>query len=245
MQNCVFNDILQIDFAKYKQTLEEYNDSQGLLKARFAEEHKEDNEQYAAAIEPRVQRVINLLKVMARAAEYAKNSRSWLQLISIIRYSWNVFSYDLTNPLELTNGEGWHYILLIAECSLFLMEHLQKGGSLRRIAGRDIDKVKNQQPSFDKDAQSKTVAFTFEAGAEGTHMEAQTLGEEVAKTQIVSNQSNGKGGKWFEEVEDFEIILHSSLIGFTVQCLMAVSKWESLVDISNRLNSATQNEFAT
>ena len=59
---------------------------------------------------------------MARAAEYAKNSRSWLQLVSIIRYTWNVFSYDLTNPLELTQGDGWHYVLLIAECSLFLVE---------------------------------------------------------------------------------------------------------------------------
>jgi len=44
--------------------------------------------------------------------------------VSIIRYTWNVFSYDLTNPLELTQTEGWHYILLIAECSLYLVEHL-------------------------------------------------------------------------------------------------------------------------
>ena len=65
-----------------------------------------------------------MLKVMARAAEYAKNSRSWLQLVSIIRYTWNVFSYDLISPLELTQGEGWHYVLLIAECSLYLIEHL-------------------------------------------------------------------------------------------------------------------------
>ena len=39
---------------------------------------------------------------MARAAEYAKNSRSWLQLVAIIRYVWNVFAFDLTDPLELT-----------------------------------------------------------------------------------------------------------------------------------------------
>jgi hypothetical protein len=123
-QSCVFNDILQIDFAKYKQTLEEHREDQRRLENAFAEEHKEDEEVYAPQQEDRVLRVTELLKVMARAAEYAKNSRSWLQLVSIIRYTWNVFSYDLTNPLELTQGEGWHYVLLIAECSLFLVEHL-------------------------------------------------------------------------------------------------------------------------
>jgi len=123
-QSCVFNDILQIDFTKYRQTLEEHRDSQRLLEDQFKEEHKEDNEEYHLEIEPRVLRITELLKVMARAAEYAKNSRSWLQLVGVIRYTWNVFSYDLANPLELSQGEGWHYLLLIAECSLYLIEHL-------------------------------------------------------------------------------------------------------------------------
>ena len=43
----MFNDILQIDFAKYKQTLEEHRDAQRLLQAQFEEEHQEDNEQYS------------------------------------------------------------------------------------------------------------------------------------------------------------------------------------------------------
>jgi predicted nucleotidyltransferase len=95
-----------------------------VLKARFDEEHKDDEQKYVAKPENRVVRVTEQLKVMARAAEYAKNSRSWLQLVSIIRYAWNVFTYDLTNPLELTQTDGWHYILLIAESSLYLIEHL-------------------------------------------------------------------------------------------------------------------------
>ena len=93
-------------------------------------------------IPERVTKVSNFLVTMARAAEYAKNSKSWLQLISIIRYAWNIFSFDLTNPIELTQVEGWKYLLLIAECSLCLVEHLEKGGSLRKIAGKDIDQVK-------------------------------------------------------------------------------------------------------
>jgi len=43
----VFNDVLQIDFTKYKQTLEEHRDGQKLLQAQFEEEHQEDNEEYS------------------------------------------------------------------------------------------------------------------------------------------------------------------------------------------------------
>ena len=62
-------------------------------------------------VEDRVNKVTAFLKTMARAAEYAKQSRAWLQLENIIRYTWNVFSYDLTTPLELKEsaGEGWKY----------------------------------------------------------------------------------------------------------------------------------------
>ena len=102
IQSCVFNDILQIDFVKYKSTLEEYYAAEKLKRDQFEIEHKEDNEEYAVVIEDRIQKVTGLLRVMARAAEYAKLSESWLQLVGIIRYTWNIFSYDLTNPLELT-----------------------------------------------------------------------------------------------------------------------------------------------
>ena len=77
-QSCVFNDVLQIDFVKYKATLEEHNEAQRLAQGQFEEEHKEDEEKYELQPEERVRRVSDLLRVMARAAEYAKNSGSWL-----------------------------------------------------------------------------------------------------------------------------------------------------------------------
>ena len=209
---------------------------------QFEEDHKEDEEKHVPEVEERVQRVASLLRIMARAAEYAKHSRSWLQLVSIIRYTWNVMAFDLTNPLELTQvPDGWQSILLIAECSLYLVEHLQKGGSIRKIAGRGIDEIENQKPSFDKDSHTKTVAFAFE-GTGGLDSMAQTGdGEE---TKVAKAAAAGKGARWFESTDEFEISVHASFIAYTVQCLMAGSKWESLVDISNRLNAATSNEFA-
>jgi hypothetical protein len=91
----------------------------------------------------RIKKITNFLKIMSKSAEYARNSRSWIQLENIIRYTWNIFSYDLTTPLELKETDAWKYVNIIAECSLFLLEHLKGGGKLRKIAGYDIDEVKN------------------------------------------------------------------------------------------------------
>ena len=81
----------------------------------------------------------NFLKTMARAAEYARNSRSWIQLENIVRYAWNVLNYDLSTPLELKETDAWKHVLVIAECSLYLLEYLKNGGKLRKIGGHDID----------------------------------------------------------------------------------------------------------
>lgn len=53
-----------------------------------------------------------------------------------------------------------------------------------------------------------------------------------------------KGVKWYDHVGEFDISIQASFIGFAVQCLMCVGKWESMVDISNRLNQATDNTFS-
>ena len=39
--------------------------------------------------------------------------------------------------------------------------------------------------------------------------------------------------------------MHASFIAFGIQCLMGVKQWESLVDMSNRLNQVTMNTFAS
>jgi len=86
----------------------------------------------------------SFLEVMAKAAKFALNSKSWLQLVNIILYTWNAFSYDLTNPLELTmSTDAWKNVIIIAECSLYLLEFLQQGGKLRTQKGQEIDQVKN------------------------------------------------------------------------------------------------------
>jgi len=104
----------------------------------WEEDHKADElaengekVEYAYDIEERTIRMSNFLDVMAHAAKFALNSKSWLQLTSIIMYTWNAISYDLTTPLDLMHTDAWKDFVVIAECSLYLMEYLQKGGKLR------------------------------------------------------------------------------------------------------------------
>ena len=57
--------------------------------------------------------------------------------------------------------------------------------------------------------------------------------------------ANGKGLKWFEKLAEFDVSLHASFVSFAIQSLMSVKRWESLVDLSNRLNQATENTYAS
>lgn len=163
-----------------------------------------------------------------------------------MRYTFNAINYDLTNPLELSQSEdGWKNLLIIAECVLVFLEHLSGGGSMMKVAGRDIDQVPNQQPTFDKGLPSKSVAFKFEDGerqADGaTQMSMQDRpGMEAEETKEPEKKAaNSKGPKWFETIRELDINVLSSFIAFTVQALMATGKWESLVDVTKRLNDVT------
>ncbi len=107
----MFNDILQLDFSKSKQAMDDSNDRYKLLKQVFDEENKDPNAHFTFKVEDRLTKMTNFLRLMARSAEYAKQARAWLQLENVIRYTWNAFSYDLTNPLELKDTEAWKYVV--------------------------------------------------------------------------------------------------------------------------------------
>lgn len=160
--NCIFNDVIRLDFQKFKTVLGEHQESIKNQRLTWEEEHKEDNENYEdVPTDEKITAKQNFLEHMAKAAKFALNSQSWLQLVSILIYVWNVFSYDLTTPLELTLSDSWKHVVVLAECSLYLLEYLQQGGQLRKIAGKAIDTLKNQKPLFEK-IDGKTVAFKFD-----------------------------------------------------------------------------------
>jgi hypothetical protein len=241
---CVFNDILQLDFFKSKLALDDH-----LERVKSMEHaHKEDSKagDFVFKMEDSVNKVTNFLKQIARAAEYAKQARAWLQLENIIRYTWNVLSYDMTTPLELkvSAGEGWKYCVQIARASLTLTEQLKQGGGgrgLRKQMGEEIDEVKGQRSQLAN--ADKTVAFSM-------HEEEKKEGQKDADAHTDRSSQSGAGGSkglnWLEKIShEFEVSIHASFVGFAIQCLMSVNRWKSLVDLSNRLNEVTVNVYAS
>ena len=198
--NCIFDDVIRLDFTKFKAALFEYQESEkeriakSRQKSRAAtpaedgkpgtslSQNKEEEEEVSPD-KRRLDTMTTFLEVMAKAAKFALNSRSWLQLMSIILYVWNTFAYDLANPLELTRTEAWKSVVVLAECSLFLLEYLQGGGKLRTLAGQDIDMVANQKPIFGKDG-NRTVAFKFDQDSEDEEA------KEAPQTAIQSASTN-------------------------------------------------------
>ena len=143
---------------------------------------------------------------MAKAAKFAINSRSWLQLVSIIQYVWNVFSYDLTSPLELTETTAWKALTELAECSLYLLEYLQKGGKLRKIINRDIDQIKNQKPQLDKMLRSVKFEEMSDEDAQSEAPKGDTsTASETAGEESKVDESASRGAKWFEQIAEFDI----------------------------------------
>lgn len=148
----------------------------------------------------------------------------------------------------MTETDAWKPLTELAECSLYLLEYLQKGGKLRKVMNRDIDLVKNQKPQLDKN--NRTVKFeedASDAGSEEQKSEAKdtSTAEDTGAEESKVDESSSRQAKWFEQIAEFDITIQASFISFTIQSLMCVGKWESLVDISNRLNLATDNAFAS
>jgi len=75
--------------------------------------------------------------------------------------------------LELTETTAWKPLSLIAECSLFLLEYLQKGGNLRKIINREIDKVKNQTSILKKNL--KKTSFKLDNQSEDEREEQKQI----------------------------------------------------------------------
>ena len=72
-----------------------------------------------------------------------------------------------------------------------------------------------------------------------------SLVSETAEAIKQVEPQSEENGKWYDLIDEFDMTTQASFVAFALQCLMSVSKWESMVDLSNRLNKATEMSFAT
>jgi hypothetical protein len=239
----VFNDVLSLNFSKFKQHLQEHNDTLRLQEDIFREEHRDDNEEFKVKVDERLEEVSTILEVLAKAAEFAKHARAWVQLENIVKYTFNCLNFMMVSPLQLRETGAWKHLLLIAESTLTFLQLLKDGGTVHMQTASEISDVKNQTPgTLDKEGR-KTVAFAEDTmgGGRLAHDESHAS----MTTMLTEGGAGEKDLKWFERVSELDVNMHTSFVAFTIQALMHVEKWESLVDLSNNLNKVTDNHYAS
>lgn len=107
-----------LNFSKFKQNLQEHNDKIRLNQEAFKEEHKEDNEEFKIEVDEKLKAVAELVEILAKAAEFAKHARSWVQLENIIKYTMNCLNFFMISPLDLKETGAWKHMLLLSESTV-------------------------------------------------------------------------------------------------------------------------------
>jgi hypothetical protein len=66
-------------------------------------------------VEERVKAISEVINLLSRSAQYSCVSQSWVLLENTVKYTWNMISYELISPIELSQTDAYKDIFLITE----------------------------------------------------------------------------------------------------------------------------------
>jgi hypothetical protein len=66
-------------------------------------------------VKSRVSAISRNINLLSKAAQYSTVSKAWVLLENIVKYTWNLISYELASPLELSRTDAYKDIFLITE----------------------------------------------------------------------------------------------------------------------------------
>lgn len=72
-------------------------------------------------VEERVKAISEVINLLSRSSQYSCVSKSWVLLENTVKYTWNMISYELISPIELSQTDAYKDIFLITECVLNLL----------------------------------------------------------------------------------------------------------------------------
>lgn len=72
-------------------------------------------------VDQRVSSISEIINLLSKSAQYCCVSKSWVLLENIVKYTWNIITYELASPLELSQTDAYKDIFLITECVLNLL----------------------------------------------------------------------------------------------------------------------------
>jgi len=74
-------------------------------------------------VDERIVSVSSIINLLSRGGIYSQASSSWVLLENIVKYTWNMITYELISPLELSRTDAYKDISLLTECVLNLLSH--------------------------------------------------------------------------------------------------------------------------
>ena len=72
-------------------------------------------EDIEVSVTDRVLAITRNINLLSRAAQYSQVSKSWVLLENIVKYTWNLITYELVSPLELSQTDAYKDIFLLTE----------------------------------------------------------------------------------------------------------------------------------
>lgn len=87
------------------------------------EEEYLDDQIDEVPIDPEIEDISGLIRIYAKAGQYAVASKQWNQLENILISFWNCLTYFIPTPLEYGKTNAYKDIFLLAEQCLQLLEH--------------------------------------------------------------------------------------------------------------------------
>lgn len=106
-------------------------------------------------VDERTVAISSIINLLSRGAIYSQASSSWVLLENIVKYTWNMITYELISPLELSRTDAYKDVSLLTECVLNLLSHAKLSNTL------DVQQDEAERPSVDR-----TVKFEDEHKAQ-------------------------------------------------------------------------------
>ena len=109
----------------------------------------------------RIMAISSIINLLSRGGIYSQASSSWVLLENIVKYTWNMITFELISPLELSRTDAYKDISLLTECVLNLLSHAK--------LSNESEAQPDPQPDVaDQDKVERTVKFEDEQKTESS-----------------------------------------------------------------------------
>jgi hypothetical protein len=108
-------------------------------------------------VDERIKAISEVINLLSRSCQYSRNSKSWVLLENLVKYTWNLITYELVSPLELSQTDAYKDIFLMTECVLNML-------SLVKVTSNSGDNKSSMSESM---KENRTVKFADKSKREG------------------------------------------------------------------------------